>query len=334
MSLMKAAVLYGECDLRVDDVPKAVAGKSGVLVRVKAVGVCGSDVHAYKHKLGSVQAPGLPINGGILLGHEFAGEVVELGDDVNPSSVKIGDRVVGFGLGAYAKYCHCDEKGVFPLPDNLGFEESATVEPLVVSLGAVRRAAPQPGDKVLIIGAGAIGLGCVQVLKALHPDCQIAISDVSDRRLALAQTLGADEIINASQQDIVERMQALTGEQAIPLSEKISAQVDVVLECAGLALTLHQAIDVVKPTVGRVVLVAVYEDMPRIDINQAVLKNVDLRGYLGYSEDDIRESIALMSSGQIARQPLITNRFPLAEAKLALETQLNAKEAIKVVILP
>lgn len=334
MTLMKAAILYGESDLRVSDIPKATTEKNGVLVRVNAVGVCGSDVHAYKHKLGSVQAPGLIVDGGILLGHEFSGEVVEVGADVSSGALNIGDRVVGFGVGAYATYCYCDESNVYPIPDHLSYEECATVEPLVVSLGAVQRAEPQPGDKILIIGAGTIGLGCVQVLKALHPDCEVIISDVSDKRLALAQTLGADEVINASEQDVIARMKVLTGEQPVPLSEKKSAQVDVVLECAGLAVTINQAVELVNPSQGRVVLVAVYEDMPQIDLNLAVLKNVDIRGYLGYGKEEIRKAIELMASGQVARQSLITHSFPLTEAKQALETQLNAEEAIKVVIHP
>lgn len=99
MTLMKAAVLYGKGDLRVSDIPKASIESNGVLVKVNAVGVCGSDIHAYKHKLGSVEAPGLPVNDGILLGHEFAGEVVEVGVNVSPGSINVGDSVVGFGGG-------------------------------------------------------------------------------------------------------------------------------------------------------------------------------------------------------------------------------------------
>ena len=155
------------------------------------------------------------------------------------------------------------------------------------------------------------------------------------KRQSLKRDLWADLVINAREEDVVKKMLALTGSAPVLFNTKPTAHVDVVLECAGLEITAQQALEVVKPITGRVVVVALYEDTPiKIDLNDAVTKTNDIRGVFGYQEEDIISAIDLITSGKIDRKPLITHRFPLDEAKQAFETQINTDECFKVMILP
>jgi threonine dehydrogenase-like Zn-dependent dehydrogenase len=334
---MKAAVLYGDRNLQVVDVPRAEVGDGGVLVEVKAVGVCGTDLHTYK--LGMFKDMSIPAGDGILFGHEFAGDVVAIGPGAELDGIAVGDRVTGMALGAYAQYCNIspipgDKPMVFKLPDNVSYEEAATVEPLVVSLTAVQRASLQGGERVLIMGAGMIGLGCVQVIRALHPDCEIIVSDVVDKRLAMAQTFGARRTLNALREDVVASMKALAGEAPVMYNPVSSGNIDVVMECAGLPLTLNQALEVVKPGSGRLVGVALYEQKPEVDFNQVVSKNITVIGTLGYTQDGVKQALALIASAQVDRKPLITHRYRLSQAREAFEAQLDTSETLKAVIQP
>jgi 2-desacetyl-2-hydroxyethyl bacteriochlorophyllide A dehydrogenase len=337
METMKAAVLYGNRDLRVVEIPKATAGDNGVLVRVRSVGVCGTDLHTYK--LGMFREMSLPQQDGILFGHEFSGEVVDIGANAGIEGIEVGDRVTGIGLGAYAEYCNVtplitEKPFVIKLPDTVSFEEAATVEPLTVSLMAVQRAALQAGERVLITGAGMIGLGCVQVIKALHPDCEVIISDVAENRLAMASEFGADRTINAMHEDVVASMKALTGEASVIYGTTTTANIDVAIEASGLALPLNQCLEVLKPLTGRLVGVALYEKAPETDFNQVVSKNLSVTGILGYTPEAVQQALALIAEGKVDRKSLITHQYALADAPEAFDAQLRASQTLKAVINP
>jgi threonine dehydrogenase-like Zn-dependent dehydrogenase len=337
MQTMKAAVLYGDRDLRVVDVPKAQAGDNGVMIRVKSVGVCGTDLHTYK--LGMFREMSLPQEEGILFGHEFSGEVVEMGEHTGLEDIQPGDRVTGIALGAYAEYCTVapligDKPLLIKLPENVSYEEAATVEPLTVSLVAVQRANLQPGERVLITGAGMIGLGCVQVIRALHPDCEIIISDVADKRLAMAREFGVHRAINAMEEDVVASMKQLTGEDAVLYGTGTTANIDVAIEASGLAVPLNQCLEVLKPVSGRLVAVALYEQKPEMDVNQIVSKNLTVTGTLGYSQETMEQALELIAEGKVDRKPLVTHEYALADAPEAFEAQLKASETLKAVIKP
>ncbi|MFV0477732.1 MAG: zinc-binding dehydrogenase [Parahaliea sp.] len=334
---MKGVVLYGNRDLRIIDLPRPEVGGDGVIIKIRAVGVCGTDVHTYK--TGIFREMSIPIGEeGVLFGHEFAGDVEAVADGLDVDFAP-GDRVTGFTLGAYAEYAKCDTAilgvpAVLKLPDHVSYEEAATVEPLTVSLTAIRRAQPLPGERLLIIGAGMIGLGCVQILRALYPEVEIFISDISEKRLAMAKAFGAHHTIDARSTDVVAEMKAVSGEEFVLYNTKGSANIDIVMECAGLELTLNQALEAVKPHTGRLVMVALYEDTPRVDLNQVVSKNIDLRGVLHYGLEDVQEALDLMADGKVDRKPLITHRFALVDAKEAFEAQINTVDTLKAVILP
>jgi threonine dehydrogenase-like Zn-dependent dehydrogenase len=276
---------------------------------------------------------------GILFGHEFAGDVAAIAPGADIEGIAVGDRVTGMALGAYAEYCNVapilsDKPLVLKIPDHVSYEEAATVEPLTVSLMAVKRAQLQACERVLIIGAGMIGLGCVQVIKALHPGCEIIVSDISEKRLAMASAFGADRSINASQEDVVASMKAHTGETSVLYNSKSSSNIDVVIECAGLDFTLNQAMEIVRPVSGRLIAVALYEEQPTVDFNQIVSKNVTVIGTLGYGDDDVKEALQLIVDGKVDRMSLISHRYELARASDAFEAQTDTAGTLKAVIFP
>ena len=156
---MQAAVYHGPRDIRVEDIPTPTIAEDEVLVRVRACGICGSDLHMYR--LGMFEALGRPVANGRVMGHELSGDVVAVGARVN--EFRVGDRLTGVGLGGFAEYVAVpiNERGPYILPDNVSFDEGATLEPLATSLHGVGLGNPQPGETVVILGAGIIGLGCL-----------------------------------------------------------------------------------------------------------------------------------------------------------------------------
>ena len=334
---MKAAVFYGPRDVRFEEVetPKLEAGD--VLIRVSACGICGSDLHTYK--LGLFLELGTPIDSGRILGHEFGGEVAEVSGEVE--GIKVGDRVTAIIMGAEAEYVRIPSfmtPAIFHVPPEVSHEEAATNEPLATSLHAVNLARPADGETIVILGAGAIGLGVLQVLKALY-STRVIVADLSDKRLAMAQKLGAEVVINAAREDPYQRMLEMTGSTKLLFMEELAAGVDTVFDCAGGTVeytgiaALQQALLMVKEN-GKVVLVAVFEKPFEIDHNLIMRKGVSLLGSFGYSMDEFAQALELMRSGKVDRKPLITHEFPLDRAKEAYETQLKTEQAIKVLIKP
>ncbi len=333
---MKAAIFHGPGDVRVMDIPAPEAGPDGVLVKVRAVGICGTDLHTYRTGIFKEMGIGME-GGGALIGHEFSGDVVEVGSNVQ--GFKEGDRVVGVTFGAYAEYARVGPEllGVpvlFTFPGHVSYEEAATVEPLAVSMATVKRGEPRETDTVLILGAGMIGLGCLQVLRARYPVKQIFVSDMSEKRLSLAKAMGADLTINAGREDVVKKMLELTGSEPVLYSAKPTAHVDLVIESAGATVTPQQALEVVTPNTGRVVIVSLYEEPPAIDLNDLVTKNHPVYGVFAYGIEDFQESIELLVSGEVDRKPLITHRFSLDQAADAFRTQSETVDCLKVVIQP
>ena len=335
---MKAAVLYGPKDLKVVETPKPETGPAGVLVKVKAAGICGTDVHTYRN--GIFKEMSLSIDGGALIGHEFAGDVVEIGSEAEVPGIQVGDRVAAIDIGAYSEYVRVGPELlgaplIFKIPDNVSYEEAATIEPLAVSASTVRRAQPTEKDTVLLLGAGMIGVGCIQVLKAKYAVKQIFVADISDKRLAMAKDLGADVAINAKEENVVDKMLEMTGSASVLFNTKPTAHVDVVIECAGVEVTMQQALQVVKPVTGRIMAVALYEETPiTIDLNDAVTKQNHIIGVFAYEEQDLGTAIEMISSGKVDRKPLITHQYPLDQAKEAFEMQVNTAESFKAVINP
>lgn len=341
---MKAAVLQRPGDVRVEElkVPEPRAGE--VLVRVRAVGVCGSDVHYYREgRIGRyvVEKP-------LILGHESAGEVVELGPGV--SHISVGARVAlepgvpcrrcrycksgRYNLcadvtfmatppvdGAFVEYIAWPADFVYPLPKNLGCAEGALMEPLAVGMHAVRRARLVPGCTVLVLGGGPIGQLALLAAKAAGAGRTIMV-DLEDRRLEVASRLGIDITINPGREAISEAAKVATGGEGP----------DLVIEAAGAAATVRQSVELVRRG-GTIVWIGLpSEDPCRVSALQAIDKEVDILGIFRYA-NVYPDAIRLAASGKINLAPLITHRFPLEEASQALDTVADQKSsALKVLV--
>jgi L-iditol 2-dehydrogenase len=343
---MTAAVMPRPLEMNLEELPVPEPGPRDVLVKVMAVGVCGSDVHYYEHgRIGPyvVQKP-------IILGHECAGIVVACGSDV--TRVRPGDRVavepgVTCGVceyckagrynlcpdvrflatppvdGAFVQYiCH-REDFVFPIPESLSFEAAALVEPLSVGVHALKRAGFQPGWSVAVVGLGPVGLMAVVAAKLMGAS-RIVASDLEENRLRAAIRLGATEGVPASSPDAAREIRDRLGRGGA----------DVALETAGHGKALQTALASVRRG-GKLVIVGLPAN-PDVALNVPFIcdNEVDIYGVFRYT-NTYPLGIRLLSAGQVDLSPLLTHRFPLAETQRALETALHDKKnALKVMVYP
>lgn len=218
--------------------------------------------------------------------------------------------------------------------DDISYEEAATTEPLATSLHAVSLDDPQDGETHVIIGAGIIGLGVLQCIKAASSAKTIVV-DLSSKRLAMASELGSDVVVNAQDVDAVATILNQTGSSELSFVENASGNADTVYDCAGLSKNftgtsvLEQSLSLVKQN-GKVIVVAVFEKPMQLDANVIVRKGIHLMGSWAWSREEFDQALELISSGTIDRKRLVTHRFSLEDA----ETQLQAEEAIKVMFTP
>jgi len=331
---MKAAVLHRPLDIRIEEVDIPQIGPNEVLVRMRCVGICGSDAHFYLHgRIGS-----LVLEKPTILGHECSGEVAEVGDNV--SHLKVGERVVvepGFTCGkcqycrggrynlcrevrfygvppfngAFAEYTSAPEQNVYPMPDDISYEEGAMIEPLAVGMMAAKRGAVSVHDSVAILGAGPIGQMALQAVKA-HGILETYVTDVIDYRLDYAENFGAKAVINTGRENAIHRILELTDNEGV----------DVAIEASGAIPAGQQAFDIVKPG-GRIVLVGNFPSTEfQVPLMKAILKELDIRGIRRYV-NLFPTSIRCVSSGKVDLKPLITHRFPLEKILEGMETQIK-----------
>jgi 2-desacetyl-2-hydroxyethyl bacteriochlorophyllide A dehydrogenase len=334
---MKAAVFYGPRDIRVEEVERPKIEASEILIKVMACGICGSDLHTYR--LGLFPELGLPIDSGRILGHEFGGDVVEAGEQVE--GVKVGDRVTAITMGAMAEYVKVTpfiNLNVFHIPSEVSYEEAATNEPLATSLHAVVLASPTEGETIMVMGAGIVGLGVLQVLKARYSN-RVIVADISQKRLAMAEQLGADVIIDASAGDPYEKLLEIVGTAPQMFYPEPSCAVDIAIDCVGRIADIpgvpvvQQLLAIVREG-GKVVLVGAYEETVELDLNVLMIKGLRVSGSFGYGPQEFGEALELIRAGKVDRKPLISHEFTLDRAKEAFETQIRVGEAIKVLFKP
>jgi L-iditol 2-dehydrogenase len=341
---VKAAILFKPGDMRVVDVEKPVPGEGEALVQVKAVGICASDVHWYLDgRIGDAV-----MTDPLILGHEFAGVVAEVGPGV--TCVKPGDRVavepaipcykcdrcaVGeYNICRHVKFCGTaptdgalrefiawPESLLAPIPDSMSVDEAAMLEPLAVGVYAVSLVEPILGCTVAILGAGAIGLSILQAAKAAGCE-QAFITDLIPERLELAQKLGADQVFDASDPGLVASIKAATHD----------LRPDVVFEAAGENEAVIQAIDMVRPG-GQVVIGGIpYEDVVSFPAAMARRKGLTIR-MLRRSNGTLERSIKLIESGKIDVSSYATHRFPLERVVEAFDVARFRRDgAVRVVV--
>ncbi|MBN1664652.1 MAG: zinc-binding dehydrogenase [Deltaproteobacteria bacterium] len=335
---MKACVYHGPGDMRVENVRDPELAADGIIIQVKACGICGSDIHRWK--IGGVKEARM--EAGQILGHEFSGEVIEVG--ANVKYIEKGQRVIAVGVGlrlnapgGFAEYVSIPiarlNRTVYLLPDELSYEEGAMLEPLVVGISAAKKGNPTAQDAVAILGMGIIGQCTAQVFKAIGVS-KIMVSEIGKKRLELSKTIGAaDIVINALKEDVIARVLEITSGMGA----------DIVVECAGVPITFLQAVDMVRPSRldpkmrlipgGKVILAAIYERPIEWLPNRLVFSNIEMIGMMG-GEGTFPAAIDLVKTGQVNLKPLISHEFPLAQAREAFDTHLKADESVKILIKP
>ena len=339
---MKAAVFYGVRDIKTEEVEKPKIQDNEILIKVKACGICGSDLHMYKLNLFT---PGLirPLKKGGIPGHEYSGEIVEVGKKIK--RFKVGDRVFAVsngGMAEYVPYLITYGSHVYKLPPSVGYEEAATLEPLANSYHALMKGKPFNGANIVIFGAGAIGLGIIQCIKALDikPNKLIMI-DLSDFRLKLAKELGADEIINAKTENVPSKIMNLVGPMPTfrpPIFPM--PKVDIVYDCVGYIkdenapLVLQQAINMARQYTGTVVIHGLFEENIKLDLTFMIVKQVKVIGSFGFTRTEVKKCIKLLENKQVDRLKIISHEYSVDNAKEAFETQCNINESVKVLLKP
>jgi 2-desacetyl-2-hydroxyethyl bacteriochlorophyllide A dehydrogenase len=311
-----------------------------VLIGVKASSICGSDLHIFKGKHPSAPLP-------VAIGHELSGEILRVGREV--SKVKEGDRVVvepvitcgkcyfcqkgeynlctkiSFqyrkGQGGFGPYFIAKEDWVHPLPKGISYEEGALIEPLSVSLHAVKKGNLRPGHTIAIFGAGSIGL-LILLLTRLSGAGEVFVVDVQGHRLKKAKAFGASSILNNSRGEAVPRI----------LKKTSQFGVDRAFEAVGLESTLVQSLKILKKG-GCSIVVGIFEEQEvKMPVNLFIQKEISLIGSQGYCWD-FQSALKLLEKGAIPLKGMITHVLPLSSLQKGFELLMDPKsEAIKVVI--
>jgi L-iditol 2-dehydrogenase len=340
----KAVFMQGTGNMVTKEVPMPVPGPKDVLIKVDVVGICGSDVHYYQHgRIGD-----FVVEGDFILGHECAGEVIEVGGEVK--SLVVGDRVAlepgktcgkcrfckqgKYNLcpdveffatppyhGVFTNYVTHPEDMCFKLPDNVSNMEGALVEPLAVGLHASGMGEVKLGDTVVIFGAGCIGLVTLLSCKARGAS-KIYVVDILENRLETARKLGATETINARQCDVLAKLDELTNGQGA----------DVVIETAGSEFTVKQTADVVSRG-GTIVMVGMTpKDETCFNFMKLMGKEGQLKTIFRY-RNLYPVAVNAIASGAINVKDIVSHEFDFDHVKEAFDFVVsNAQDVVKAVI--
>jgi len=340
---MRVAMYYSNKDVRLEEMPTPEIGPSELLVRVEASGICGSDVMEWYriHK-----AP-------LVLGHEIAGEIVAVGTGVE--AYKIGDRIsashhvpcntchyclgghptacdtlhkTNFDPGGFSQYLRLPalnvDRGVYPLPDEVSFEEATFIEPLACVLRAQKRAHLKPGKTVLILGSGIGGLLHIHLARVMGATRVIA-TDIVEYRLRAASHFGADWVINANE-DIPAKLREINEGRLA----------DIVIVCTGAVAAVTQALKSIER--GGTVLFFAPTDRDTtipLSINDLFWRNdVTLTTSYAGERTDHLIALQLIQAKRVAVKEMITHRLPLSETGLGFELVAKAQDSIKVIIEP
>ena len=322
------------------EIEMPVPGPGQVLVKIKRIGVCGSDIHVY---YGEHKGTGYPVT----QGHEVSGQIVQLGEGVTELSVgqkvtiepqvvcgkcypcRHGKynlcehlRVMGFQTtGTASEYFAVNADRVTALPDSMSYDEGAMIEPLAVTVHAAKRFDELQGAKVAILGCGPIGILLAQTVKAMGAS-EVLITDISDYRLQLAKTCGADYTVNTREKDFGEAMIECFGPD----------KADVIYDCAGNDITMGQAIQYARKG-SKIVLVAVFAKEAHVDLFTLNDHELDLDTTMMYRHEDYVDAIRLVKEGKIQLRPLMSRHFAFTDYLDAYKyIEANRETTMKVLI--
>lgn len=311
-----------------------------VLIRVRAVGICGTDVSIFKGNK-DVVTPIIP-------GHEFSGDIVEVGNKVR--KFKVGDRVtaaiviscgscyyckkgletlcdniVETGIhvnGAFAEYVAVNEKVLYKLPDSMTYEQGASIDPIASAYHSIKKASIGSEDTVVVFGPGPIGMYILQIAKVEGAKKVICVGlKRNEKRLDLAKQLGADYIFNFDERLVEEIKRINNNEMA-----------DIVFVATDSTQAFNSALNCVRKH-GKVVLVGMFHELAATNIVDIVRREIQVTGSMCYSGIDFKECIDLVELKRIKIEPLITQTFSLKEINKALEL-IYRGNAMKVLLYP
>ena len=348
--MMRALVVAAPDDFAVRDVDRPSPGRFQVLCRVRAAAICGTDPHIIQGHY-----PGFwPKDWPLIPGHEWCGDVVELGEGAAALGWTVGTRVAGtshapcgyckrciegrynicenFGIeglhaqyghnaaGAYAEYVVHSVRSVFPVPDVLSDEEATMVDPAGIALHTVVRGGHRPGDTVVVVGPGVMGLLVAECAQALGAGRVIVVG--RGLRLQKGRELGY-EAVDFSQADPVDAVRAATG----------GTGADVALECSGAPEAVGQCVEMVRKG-GRVAVIGIPLEDARVPMPRTVLDEIDVVGVRA-AAGEVPRAIELAATGRIRLGALITHRFGLEDFAAAYATFTERRDgALKVIVRP
>lgn len=340
---MKCSVFMGKGKIVTVEREMPKAGPGEVVVRVMAAGVCGTDVHIYSGEAGSAD-----VRPPVVLGHEFAGEVVEIGAGVG--SLAVGDKVTvdpniycgkcdycrngkiqlcehlsAIGVtrdGGFAQYCLAPEAQAFRLNADVDCEAGALAEPIACCLHGIDIANILPGQTVCVIGGGAIGLIMAQLAR-LSGASKVIVSEPVEGRRKIALELGVDAVIDPFKGDVNEQIEAVTGKPGV----------DAVIECVGLVSATKQAFQIAGKGAS-IVLFSVPKpgatfELPLFDVYK---KELRIAGSFINPSTHLRAA-NLVNAGKLNLKPILTHRYPLAQLEQAIKKQTDG-DSIKVLVKP
>lgn len=324
---MKAVFVEDAEKITVKEITIPTLKANEVLIKVAVAGICGSDIHTYKGLHPFRKPP-------VVIGHEVAGEIVKVGDDV--TSFKIGDRVtvepqIGTGesegeftgnvnysdkrlapgmgdwLGTMAEYFVSPEAQVIALPDSVSFDQGVLVEPLAVGVHAAYKGEVKPSDRVAILGAGPIGLLTLTAVRAKGVT-KTLVTDVLDYSLDVAREMGASQVMNIRNND----------EWITEAKKPFGGSFDKVFITAGVPGILNDALTLLKKG-GRVVTVAMFHGQQDIDIEQLQQNEKEIVGCMTYNRPDSEAALSIIAQGELDVEKVISHKLTYEQADKGFE---------------
>lgn len=336
---MKAAVYYGPRDIRIEELPIPEAGPRDVVVKVVSSGICGSDIHAYVE-----DGPSYGVMPGREFGHEFSAVVCQVGKEVegihegmrvaiNPLCVHPDGILVSAMAGGFSEYVRIHNAKIghnlYNLPEAVSFDEGAIVEPLSVGMHSVNSGQAKPDDRVVIYGAGPIGLSALAGLKALGVK-DVIVSDIVDFRLDKAKEMGASQVFNPQKDgNLAEFLKNYHGEVRTDMFA--CPGTDLYIDAAAVGQILIDTMNFIAKPMSRICIVAIYRIPVTIDPLIIMAKELLIRGSCAY-DNEYDQVIGFMKDDKANPKTIITHIFPLSEISEAFETATRADEAIKVLV--
>lgn len=335
--MMKVGIYHGQNSVGVEERPIPKVGPNDALVRILTGGICGTDINIVK--AGSEMG----IRFGSQFGHEMFGEIIELGSDadkelkvgmrvgVNPITAKRAGRRYSLEVGAFSQYVLIEDAtlnyNLYEFADSVSAEEAVLMEPMSVGFHGAFSVEPKPGEKIVVLGAGPIGLSAAAGLigEGIKDVCVV---DIDDWRLEKAKELGA-LTVNTTNESLAEGLVKHFGE--FNVYGMNVPNVDAFVDAAGAPILFEQVMKIVKPNV-RIAIIAVYKNEVPVSLSQVMSKEIRIIGASGYTHEDIVKVINHINQKKTNISTIVTHTYKIDEIQAAFDQAIGAKETIKVIV--